>query len=60
VSTLDKIAGKTKQLVAEIIGDSRLQREGKNQVRNAEQPKDSEKDSETADLDPLKRLNELS
>lgn len=32
----DKVAGKTKQVVAEVTGDGKLANEGKEQVREAE------------------------
>jgi uncharacterized protein YjbJ (UPF0337 family) len=36
----DKTAGKTKQIIAEVIGDGELAEEGKEQVRKGEREKD--------------------
>lgn len=38
----DKVAGKTKQVVAELTGDGELSEEGKDQVREAELEEDQE------------------
>ena len=54
-SITDRIAGKSKEAVAEIIGDGKLREEGKAQQRRA----DAEKD-EAVDADPLKPLNKLT
>jgi hypothetical protein len=35
----DKVAGKTKQIVAEVIGDGKLAEEGKEQTKKSEQEK---------------------
>jgi uncharacterized protein YjbJ (UPF0337 family) len=51
----DRIAGKSKEAVAEIIGDGKLREEGKAQQRKA----DAEKD-EPVDANPLKPLNKLT
>ena len=53
--TTDKIAGKTKEAVAEIIGDGKLREEGKAQQRKA----DAETD-EPVDANPLRPLNKLT
>ena len=53
--TGDKIAGKTKEAAAEIIGDGKLREEGKAQQRNAEAEADKQ-----GDASPLAPLNKLS
>jgi len=52
--TTDRIAGKSKEAVAEIIGDGKLREEGKAQQRKAE-AEESEPD-EANPLDPLNKL----
>ncbi|MCA6107694.1 CsbD family protein [Bradyrhizobium cenepequi] len=52
VKLKDKVAGKLKQVVAEVIGDGKLQQEGK-----AQEEKAKEKPSE---LNPLGDLNQLT
>jgi uncharacterized protein YjbJ (UPF0337 family) len=62
MSTLDKVAGRTKQLVAEIIGDASLQREGKTQAQQAK-AREAEADKENTEpkqLNPFKRLDQLT
>jgi uncharacterized protein YjbJ (UPF0337 family) len=51
----DKLAGKTKEFVAEIVGDGKLQEEGKHQERAGEARKD-----EPSDLNPFRDLNNLT
>jgi uncharacterized protein YjbJ (UPF0337 family) len=47
----DKIAGKTKQLVAEVTGDGKLQEEGKRQEKKPELPKpEEEKKADTSTI----------
>ena len=53
-STSDKIAGKTKEAVAEIIGDGKLREEGKAQQRKAEAEAETVAD-EQGDANPLDR-----
>ena len=53
--TTDKIAGKGKEAVAEIIGDGKLSEEGKAQQRKAETNTD-----EQSNADPLDPLNKLT
>jgi len=48
----DKVVGKTKQLVAELIGDGRLREEGKEQEDKAKQ--------EPNELNPFGDLNRLT
>jgi uncharacterized protein YjbJ (UPF0337 family) len=62
MSTLDKVAGRTKQVVAEIIGDARLQREGKTQARKATAPEADADNDDAAptQLNPFKRLDQLT
>jgi uncharacterized protein YjbJ (UPF0337 family) len=62
MSTLDKLAGRTKQVVAEVIGDAKLQREGQIQARKTQAPEaDADKDNaETDHLNPFKRLDQLT
>ena len=52
--TTDKIAGKSKQAVAEIIGDGKLREEGKAQQRKAEANTDQQSNADP--LDPLNKL----
>ena len=52
--TTDKIAGKGKQAVAEIIGDGKLSEEGKAQQRKAEEA------DEPGEASPLKPLDKLT
>jgi len=52
--TTDKIAGKSKQAVAEIIGDGKLSEEGKAQQRKAEANTDQQSNADP--LDPLNKL----
>jgi uncharacterized protein YjbJ (UPF0337 family) len=52
----DKVAGKTKQVVAEVTGDGKLREEGKAQERSGEA---SDKD-EPGSLNPLGNLNQLT
>jgi uncharacterized protein YjbJ (UPF0337 family) len=54
--TADKAIGKTKEAVAEIIGDGALREEGKQQQRKGEAAKDDAK----SDADPLGPLNRLT
>jgi uncharacterized protein YjbJ (UPF0337 family) len=54
-STTDRIAGKSKEAVAEIIGDGKFREEGNAQQRRV----DAEKD-EPVDANPLKPLNKLT
>ena len=51
MSKIDKAAGKAKQVVAEVIGDEKLRREGKRQ---------EEKVQEEKPKDPFENLNELT
>ena len=53
--TTDKIAGKGKEAVAEIIGDGKLSEEGKAQLRKAEAKAD-----EPGEASPLKPLDRLT
>ena len=50
----DKIAGKTKEAAAEIIGDGKLREEGKAQQRKAETEADQPGGANP--LDPLNKL----
>ena len=52
--TGDKIAGKTKEAVAEIVGDGKLREEGKAQQRKAEA--EADKQGDASPLDPLNKL----
>lgn len=52
--TRDKIAGKSKQAVAEIIGDGKLSEEGKAQQRKAEA--EANRSGDAAPLEPLNKL----
>ena len=52
--TTDRIAGKGKQAVAEIIGDGKLSEEGKAQQRKAEV--EAEEPDEASPLKPLDKL----
>ncbi len=54
--TGDRIAGKTKQAVAEIVGDGKLREEGKAQQRKAE----AEAETDQGDANPLNPLNKLT
>ena len=54
--TTDKIAGKSKQAVAEIIGDGKLREEGKAQQRKAEAEANTDQQSNADPLDPLNKL----
>ena len=54
--TTDKIAGKSKQAVAEIIGDGKLSEEGKAQQRKAEAEANTDQQSNADPLDPLNKL----
>ena len=54
--TTDKIAGKSKQAVAEIIGDGKLREEGKAQQRKAEAEANTDQQSNVDPLDPLNKL----
>jgi uncharacterized protein YjbJ (UPF0337 family) len=51
----DKAAGATKEAVAEIIGDAKLQEEGKSQKRKGAAEK-----NEPIDLKPLGSLDKLT
>jgi uncharacterized protein YjbJ (UPF0337 family) len=51
-----KIAGKTKQVVAEVIGDGKLHEEGKTQERSGE----ASSNDEDGSLKPLGNLNQLT
>ena len=53
--TTEKVVGKAKQAVAEIIGDARLQEEGRIQQRKAESQKEQQ-----SDLKPLGNLDRLT
>jgi uncharacterized protein YjbJ (UPF0337 family) len=53
--TTDKVIGSAKEAVAEIIGDARLQEEGKSQKRNGAAEK-----NEPTDLKPLGNLDKLT
>jgi uncharacterized protein YjbJ (UPF0337 family) len=53
--TADKAIGKTKEAVAEIIGDGGLREEGKQQQRKGEAAQDDAK-RDADSLDPLNRL----
>ena len=53
--TTDKIAGKGKQAVAEIIGDGKLSEEGKAQQRKADVQAD-----QPGEASPLKPLDKLT
>jgi uncharacterized protein YjbJ (UPF0337 family) len=50
-----RIAGKTKQALGEIVGDQDLHEEGKQQ---AERGRDEQ--SKPSELNPLKKLNQLT
>jgi uncharacterized protein YjbJ (UPF0337 family) len=54
-SLTEKISGKTKEAVAEIIGDGKLREEGKAQQRKAELEPD-----QPDDANPLEPLNKLT
>jgi uncharacterized protein YjbJ (UPF0337 family) len=54
--TADKAIGKTKEAVAEIIGDGSLREEAKQQQRKGEAAHDDAK----SDADPLAPLNRLT
>ena len=53
--TSDKIIGTAKEAVAEVIGDARLQEEGKTQQR-----KGAERQNEQSDSKPLGNLDKLT
>jgi len=53
-NTADRIAGKTKEAVAEIIGDGQLQREGRAQQGKSEPDKDAQEGVRS--LDTLDKL----
>lgn len=53
-NTADRIAGKTKEAVAEIIGDGQLQEEGKAQQGKSESRKDDQ--DGVRSLDTLDKL----
>ncbi|HEU0085300.1 MAG TPA: CsbD family protein [Bradyrhizobium sp.] len=53
--TTDKIAGKTKEAVAEIIGDGKLREEGKAQQRKAKR-----ETNEPGEPNPLRPLDKLT
>ena len=50
-----KLAGKTRELVAETVGDGKLQEEGRREARDAEA-----KTNEPSRLNPLRNLNDLT
>jgi uncharacterized protein YjbJ (UPF0337 family) len=54
--TADKAIGKTKEAVAEIIGDGGLREEAKGQQRKGE----AETDDAKSDADPFAPLNQLT
>lgn len=51
----DKVAGKTKQVIAEVTGDGKLNEEGKAQQRKGETSKD-----QPSEINPLGNLNQLT
>jgi uncharacterized protein YjbJ (UPF0337 family) len=51
----DKVAGTAKEAVAEVIGDARLQEEGKTQQR-----KGADRQNEQSDPKPLGNLDKLT
>jgi uncharacterized protein YjbJ (UPF0337 family) len=51
----DKVAGKTKQVIAEVVGDGKLREEGKAQERRGDALKE-----EPSALNPLGNLNQLT
>jgi uncharacterized protein YjbJ (UPF0337 family) len=53
--TTDEVIGTAKETVAEIIGDARLQEEGKTQQRKGAHRKNEQSDSK-----PLGNLNKLT
>jgi uncharacterized protein YjbJ (UPF0337 family) len=53
--TTDKIIGTAKEAVAEVIGDARLQHEGKTQQR-----KGANRQNERSDSKPLENLDKLT
>ena len=53
--TTDKVAGTAKEAVAELIGDARLQEEGKKQQR-----KGGNRQNEQSDSKPLGNLDKLT
>ena len=53
--TTDKVAGTAKEAVAELIGDGRLQEEGKKQRR-----KGGKRQNEQSDSKPLGNLDKLT
>jgi uncharacterized protein YjbJ (UPF0337 family) len=53
--TTDKVAGTAKEAVAELVGDARLQEEGKTQQR-----KGGQRQNEQSDSKPLGNLDKLT
>ncbi|WP_210265880.1 CsbD family protein [Bradyrhizobium australiense] len=53
--TTRRVAGKTKEVIAEVVGDGKLQEEAK-----AEQRKSEDEDKEPSDLNPLGNLHRLT
>ncbi len=52
-SIADTVAGKAKQVVAEVVGDGELNEEGRRQVRKGQAAKD-----QSSELDPEGDLNQ--
>ncbi|KRR16979.1 hypothetical protein [Bradyrhizobium retamae] len=53
--TTRRVAGKTKEVIAEVVGDGKLQEEAK-----AEQRKREDEDKEPSELNPLGNLHRLT
>ncbi|OCK54855.1 hypothetical protein [Bradyrhizobium sp. LMTR 3] len=53
--TTRRVAGKTKEVIAEVVGDGKLQEEAK-----AEQRKIEDEDKEPSELNPLGNLHRLT
>lgn len=48
--TADKVAGKTKRVVAEVIGDGRLSEEGRRQERQAERRAEEDDEADVSKI----------
>ncbi|MEH2507716.1 MULTISPECIES: CsbD family protein [unclassified Bradyrhizobium] len=53
--TTRRVAGKTKEVIAEVVGDGKLQEEAK-----AEQRKIEDEDKDPSELNPLGNLHRLT
>lgn len=59
-SLRQRIAGKTKQAVGEIIGDQELHEDGKAQESSGRKEQDEKAPENSSGLNPLKKLNHLT